>query len=153
MSSGVVTVTIHSASSGTRVCGSLFVNVTMANRDFVTSTTRRSSKVTLEEKFDAEYDSSHHPTTVVVDICDKKERLARFLIEDFMRSGQTSHSDPSTGATVSLTCSYAPDYGSHDPSARSPLFFLSYASVLALWLLPQHFEVPYWLNLVLTSTR
>ena len=56
----------------------------------------------------------------------------------------------SDGVSVSLSFSYSNSAG-HDPSARSYLFPLAYLLVGFLWFYPQHYPIPFWLNLVATS--
>jgi len=150
MASGTIFIKIRSVSTPEK-CTSLFAQVNACSQSLVTSTVRHSTGATFDETFELEYDSDVHKDDCVVNLKNKKEVLATFKVASILKSKSEVTLKNEDGFSVSLSFSYANSQG-HDPSAYSYAFPLAYFSIAYLWYFPQHYTIPFWLNLVATST-
>jgi len=150
MSSGTIKITVNSASITTS-SSSFFLEINACNQSFVTSIVRNEKWHQFEETFEVEYDSDLHESggSVAVKTKGSKTPLATFPIQSLLTT------TPSTFTSSTCSCSLSYTYShtlGHDPSTSNPLFPLLYISLGLLWLIPQYYYIPYYINLLLLST-
>ncbi|GMH98106.1 hypothetical protein TrVE_jg12687 [Triparma verrucosa] len=151
MSSGTVTITVDRASISE--ASTFFVEVNACNQSYVTSIVRNQTQHDFKESFEFEFDSDVHSPSGIVHIKTKgnKTPVATFPIPSLLSSFTTTLTSDNKTTTCTLTSKYTHDLG-HNPTRTNYLFPLSYLLIFLCWLLPQHYPIPYHVNLLLTST-
>ena len=149
MSFANVTVSLPSVSTPSPQ-PTLFVEVAFARKTFLSSTVRRSSGAVLDETFEAEYDSQFHKDDVEVTVrSGKTDVLATFTLPLTVpvTDHVLTHQGEDGPTTVVLSLELDTMEGL-DLTATNHLIPASYCAIALLWLGVQHFETPYWLNLL-----
>lgn len=97
-------------------------------------------------KFD--FDTDLHSHTMVVVVYGGRKTVDTYTVDALSLSTPTTLTGENS--TLTLSSTFLVEHGL-DLSSTTPLFPLSYVLLFLCWLLPQHFPIPYQINLLTTT--
>ena len=149
MSFGNINVTVQSLEVH-ETYPSLFVSVACGKQVHLTSKLRQCSGGTFDESLSFEFDSDIHDTVLQLEVKTKAGVLSTFEVDALSARGsvKTFSDDKST---LKVLVTYDGEEGV-DLGSYNYLFPLSYVVCGLAWLLPQHLPIPYYYNLLVTTS-
>jgi len=149
MSLGSLQVTLSSLST-TTVHPSLSISVSLGPQSSATSKLRHSNGSDFDpETLTFNFDSDVHSPVLLLEVKSGRSIIETFTVDALSLNG-SSKSLSGAQASLVLTTKFDLEHGM-DLSKTSYLFPLSYLMVLLLWFAPQHYELNYQVNLLLTT--